>query len=555
MRLPQCFLLLLSVRPVRFLIGTMIALLGMFPMSAGATTPQLACTSSSLRFGEVVVRQTETLLVTVTNTGQTAVTISAIAASNSEFTTSNLDLPLVLPAGQGIDLNISFTPTAEGRASGNITFSSDASNPTLAVEVVGNAIADVNTSAARKRRTQTIYSISSQEPPTQNEYAGSPMGTALPSDAESHCLTNVACSNKSPDKAVIDCWFGGSCSEGTGGSETNAAASSVSYCPSCASGGGLGSAGTYYCSSTSCPIYKIVSTAHCPPKTAFCPTGKYFHLPNQAQWGSSVGGDNYLIVWDQSTDGSAGNTTIGGRRLTAYQDSHPGLITLPANNCFSESCAVQISLPDYADFSYPSQDTTAFQEGSGAWSSSGIIGSAGIIRGAEWVAGKINHAIILNTNCLSGEVYYPAPINAAKTCTDKLPYHVGEGMLVKIKNSFNCSNLLPYQQPLCAALKTYGGYIGDTSGVVCTSFTCRGVWPSRIEGGAAYNMAGIEYPFMATYLNGASGVECNYVYANKTPGKCTLFAPLDMTGLVTGGNLEIIDQCIVKRMAGVAGGC
>jgi hypothetical protein len=555
MQFSESFLQPFSVRTLRFPIGMMFALLVMLPLSAGATTSQLASTPPILRFGGGVVGQTETLLVTVTNTGQTTVTLWGISRNNSQLTTSNVDLPLVLQAAQSIDLSVSFTPTAEGRTNGNVTVSSDASNPTLVLDVVGDAIASANTPIAGNRG-QTVYSISSQEPASQNEYAGSPMGTPLPGDTESHCLTNVTCSNTSPDKAIINCTFGGNCSTGTGGSEVQASSSSVAYCPSCANGGALGSAGAYYCSSTTCPIYKIVSAGHCPQNSAYCPTAKYFHLPSKAQWGSSVGGDNYLIVWDQSTDGSAGNTTTGGRRLTAYQySSSAGLVTLPANTCFSESCAVQISLPGYAEFGYPGTQTVVFQEGSGAWSSSGIAGSAGIIRGAEWVAGTINHAIILNANCLSGAVYYPAPINAAKICTDGLPYHIGEGMLVKIKSSFNCSSVLPYQQPLCLALKTYGGYVGDTTGTVCSSFTCTGVWPARIEGGAAYNMAGIEYPFMATYLNGASGVACYGGTFNNTPAKCSLTAPLDMTGLVTGDNLEVIDQCIVKRMAGVAGAC
>ena len=123
-----------------------IALLGMFAVTAGATTPQLACTPSSLGFGEIVVGHTETLLVTVTNTGQKSVTVSKIAVSNSKFT-SNLDLPLVLPAGQSVDVNVSFKPTAEGQTSGTVTFSSNASNPTLVLDVGGDGVDSESLSA------------------------------------------------------------------------------------------------------------------------------------------------------------------------------------------------------------------------------------------------------------------------------------------------------------------------------------------------------------------------------------------------------------------------
>src|ERR1022692_1564471 len=141
MRLPQSFLRPLSVRPVRFpAIGMVIALLGMFPVSAGATTPQLTSTPASLRFGEIIIHQTETLLVTVTNNGQTSVTISEIAVSGSEFTVSKLDLPLVLAPGQSADLNTNFTPTAKGWTKGTVTISSNASNPTLVLDVGGHGV-------------------------------------------------------------------------------------------------------------------------------------------------------------------------------------------------------------------------------------------------------------------------------------------------------------------------------------------------------------------------------------------------------------------------------
>jgi hypothetical protein len=141
MRLPQSFRRPLSVRSARFAtIGMVIALLSMFPLSAGAATPQLVCTPASLRFGEVVIQQTETLLVAITNSGQTSVTISEIAVKDSEFTVSKLDLPLVLQAGESVDLNANFIPTEKGWTKGTVTISSDASNPTLVLDVAGHGV-------------------------------------------------------------------------------------------------------------------------------------------------------------------------------------------------------------------------------------------------------------------------------------------------------------------------------------------------------------------------------------------------------------------------------
>ncbi len=138
MRLPQSILRYSSAQTVNFLtIGVAIALIGMLPGSAAAATRQLTCTPASLDFGAVVLGQTQTLLVGVTNQGETSVTVSAIAAGNATFTTSNLSLPLVLPAGQSVDISVTFTPTATGWTYGIISFSSNASNETLALAVSG----------------------------------------------------------------------------------------------------------------------------------------------------------------------------------------------------------------------------------------------------------------------------------------------------------------------------------------------------------------------------------------------------------------------------------
>ena len=138
MRLPQSIVQYLSVRKIHFLTTTsVILLLGMLPVSVGATASQLVCVPADLRFGGLVVGQTETLPVAVTNNGQTSVTISAISAGNSEFTISPVSLPLVLLAGQSLDLSVTFTPTGMGRAAGTVKFSSGGSG-TTSLEVSGS---------------------------------------------------------------------------------------------------------------------------------------------------------------------------------------------------------------------------------------------------------------------------------------------------------------------------------------------------------------------------------------------------------------------------------
>jgi len=145
MRLPRCIAHALSSVIIYFLTVSMaILLIGMVPVVASAAEPQLACAPTNLTFGETLVGHTETLPVTLINNGQTSVTISGIAVGNSEYTTSSVSLPLVLPAGQSVELSVSFAPTTRGWSGGAIKFTSDATNAILALEVGG---AGVNTEA------------------------------------------------------------------------------------------------------------------------------------------------------------------------------------------------------------------------------------------------------------------------------------------------------------------------------------------------------------------------------------------------------------------------
>jgi ASPM-SPD-2-Hydin domain-containing protein len=149
MRLPQSITQSLSVRVVHLLtIGIAIVLAGMVPVSDGQATPQLACAPASLRFGHIVVGQTESQLVTVTNSGPTSLTVSKITFSNPAFVPSGVSLPLVLSAGQSAELSVTFTPTALVWTDGVIKLLSDASNATLVLDVRGTGVSSESATAS-----------------------------------------------------------------------------------------------------------------------------------------------------------------------------------------------------------------------------------------------------------------------------------------------------------------------------------------------------------------------------------------------------------------------
>jgi hypothetical protein len=135
MRLPQSLPKPFSTRV--FFTITITIFVTMLNLCASAATQQLTCTPSVLRFGGLPLGQTQTQVVVLTNGGQTSVTVSAFTLSGTEFSLSNLSLPLTLAAGQSVSLNVTFSPTVAGWVPGVGTFTSNASNPTLLLQVHG----------------------------------------------------------------------------------------------------------------------------------------------------------------------------------------------------------------------------------------------------------------------------------------------------------------------------------------------------------------------------------------------------------------------------------
>jgi len=111
------------------------------PLSGTGVTPgQITPNPASLNFGNVAVGSSKTLTETLTNSGGTSLTISAASASGTGFSLSGLALPLTLNAGQSTTFNAMFTPIATGAASGNVTITSDGSNPTLTIPLSGTGV-------------------------------------------------------------------------------------------------------------------------------------------------------------------------------------------------------------------------------------------------------------------------------------------------------------------------------------------------------------------------------------------------------------------------------
>jgi hypothetical protein len=115
-------------------------LFGLAPSNLAAAQ-QLTSSPWDLRFGAVVFGDSATLPATITNIGTNSTKISAISVSNPQFAVSNMSLPLVLAAGQSVNISVTFTPSAEQWTNGTIGFLTDSSNTVSPLEVDGRGVA------------------------------------------------------------------------------------------------------------------------------------------------------------------------------------------------------------------------------------------------------------------------------------------------------------------------------------------------------------------------------------------------------------------------------
>lgn len=106
----------------------------------GVAPGSLTANPSSVIFGNVTLGNNKSVAVSVTNSGGSNVTISNATVTGNGFTFNGPTLPVTLNAGQSATFNAVFTPTVAGNSSGNLTVTSDASNPTLTIPLSGTAV-------------------------------------------------------------------------------------------------------------------------------------------------------------------------------------------------------------------------------------------------------------------------------------------------------------------------------------------------------------------------------------------------------------------------------
>jgi hypothetical protein len=82
--------------------------------------------------------------VSISNTGNSSVSISQLSATGTGFTTSGIALPLNLAAGQSTSFIVTFAPASAGSLAGSVTVVSNATNSPLVVALSGTGAVPVS---------------------------------------------------------------------------------------------------------------------------------------------------------------------------------------------------------------------------------------------------------------------------------------------------------------------------------------------------------------------------------------------------------------------------
>jgi hypothetical protein len=108
---------------------------------AGVGSGQLGESPATLIFGSLTIGNNQTLGETLTNVGNSSVTISQATVTGAGFTLSGWSLPLTLAVGQSTNFNVVFAPQASGTVNGSVTVVSDAINSPLSLAISGAGLA------------------------------------------------------------------------------------------------------------------------------------------------------------------------------------------------------------------------------------------------------------------------------------------------------------------------------------------------------------------------------------------------------------------------------
>jgi hypothetical protein len=155
---------------------------------------------------------------------------------------------------------------------------------------------------------------------------------------------------------------------------------------------------------------------------------------------------------------------------------------------------------------------------------------AGIVRGPELLAGRINHALFLTVDCSNGRAVYPAGNNPGAACseTDSAPPMGARLQLAMSDAQIDSLSMPAWKTAILRALARYGAYVGDTGG---------SPWDIAVESGSTYTSFGVEDPLVKLGRRGGADIDADGGVYHLNIGR----------GVDWGRYLRVVDPCVTRR--------
>jgi Abnormal spindle-like microcephaly-assoc'd, ASPM-SPD-2-Hydin/Protein of unknown function (DUF1573) len=109
-------------------------------LSGTGMQPALTISPASLNFSNVLVGQTSTQAVTLTNSGNAGLTMNLATVSGTGFGMSGLSLPTTIAAGANLQFNVTFAPTSTSGSIGSVVFTDNATGSPQTLALTGSAV-------------------------------------------------------------------------------------------------------------------------------------------------------------------------------------------------------------------------------------------------------------------------------------------------------------------------------------------------------------------------------------------------------------------------------
>src|SRR6202790_3993349 len=109
-------------------------------LTVNAATYLLNANPTTINFGNVNTGSSSSLSVTLTNSGNSSMTISSVNFTGAGFTANGVPAGTILNAGRSATLTVSFAPAGAGSVTGNVSVASNATNSPTLISVSGSGV-------------------------------------------------------------------------------------------------------------------------------------------------------------------------------------------------------------------------------------------------------------------------------------------------------------------------------------------------------------------------------------------------------------------------------